>query len=359
MDFQYDLAMDGSEYQFLFRPPHSPSSEISAIGSSFGVIPAQSVSPQPTGPGGGSRHGALSDDWKVANAENLGLSGDMDPYLLQRYKADIAGVFKFKQLAIHAVQETPVPIQFLVSQPSLFSQSREETGHVPASQEELRFELEQIVSIEMGHRLIDLFDRFVAPQYPIFARHDVPNPSLTPPHLLGAIYSIAFPFSMYDDKLCIDLAYDTLPYPALSRLINQGLAGELYSPSLAGVQTLLLLVARPSSNYLISDASYRWTTLGLLVASAVNLGLHLDPSNWNVKPWQVALRRRLSFIIYALDRWLAASLGRPPHIDQANWLVTSVEMTDNLDSGLSADQWVNMLDFSALTSVLTTTLSKL
>ena len=359
MDFLYDPALDGSEYQFMFRTPRSPASNVSHIGRSFDSVPIRTVSPARSQPSWRSRNDVYLNDAEITNSEILGLSGDMDPYLLQRYRTDDAGVFKFKQLAIHSVQDEPIPVQFLVSRPSIFAESREETGQTSSDVSQLKGELEQVVSAEMGRRLIKLYERFIAPQYPIFSTQSSPDPVTSPVHLLAAIYSIAFQFYMHDDKLCIDLAYDSLPYSTLSHLINRAVAVEFHSPSLASVQTLVLVVARSSSNHLISDASYRWAMLGLAVALAMNLGLHLDPSSWTIEPWQAAQRRRISSSIYALDRWLAASLGRPPHIDDANWLVTSVHATDYLDSGLTSEQWAQALEFSALTTTLSRTLSEL
>lgn len=359
MDFLYDPAMDGSEYQFMFRTPRSPASNMSHAGHSLKSAPIRTASPARSQPSWRSTNDVYLDDAETTNSEILGLSGDMDPYLLQRYQTDEAGVFKFKQLAIHSVQDTPIPLQFLVSRPSIFAQSRQETGHVSADQAQLRFDLEQIVSVEMGSRLIKLYEKFIAPQYPIFSTQAPPDAALSPVHLLAAIYSIAFPFYIHDDRLCIDLAYDSLPHSALGLLINRALAQELHSPSLAGVQALILVVARPSSNHLISDASYRWAMLGLTVASAMNVGIHLDPSSWKIAPWQAAQRRRVSASIYTLDRWLAASLGRPPHIDEANWMVTSACSADYLDSGLTTNQSMQALDFSALTRTLSKTLSQL
>ncbi|KAK7419786.1 hypothetical protein QQX98_003158 [Neonectria punicea] len=352
MQFLDNLDMDGSEYRFMFRSPASnpsPTADVSAT--------SQSQSPSTSHPTDSSD--ILLDGTGGLNPETLGLTGHMDPYLLQSYQFDHAGTFKFKQLAIQSVQQDPVPVQFLVSQPSLFAKSREEAGHDVVPESEFRSRLEKEVSEPMGKRLITLYQRFIAPQYPIFSTQLPPDPASTPSHLLAAIYSISFPFAIYDDKLCIDLAYDSPPYASLSRIINAALAAELHSPSIALVQTLLLVVARPSSNPLVSDASCRWSMLGLLVAAAVNIGLHLDPLAWKISSSQICQRRRLSFAVYATDKWLAASLGRPPHINNENWLVTSLRPSDVHDSELSDEQWTEMLDMSSLTDVLASTLSGL
>ncbi|KAF5679599.1 transcriptional activator of allantoin GABA catabolic [Fusarium heterosporum] len=298
------------------------------------------------------------DGHENLNPETLGLSGDMDPYLLQRYQADDHGTFKFKQLAIRSVNNDP-PVQFLISQQSLFAQSRREAGHPSISKSELRKDLEKVVPQSMGNRLIHLYMRFVAPHYPIFSSDLPPDPTSSEPGLLAAIYSISFPFAMYDDKLCIDMAYESPDPKDLADLINTAVSSDLHSPTLATVQTLFLVAVRPPPNPLVSDASYRWAVMGMLASTAVNLGLHLNPSLWNIPPAQIYLRRRLSFFIFALDKWLAAALGRAPQINRDNWLVDQLSSQDEHSCGLDAEKWADIINFAALTPCLTSTLSRL
>ncbi|KAF9767629.1 hypothetical protein IL306_015175 [Fusarium sp. DS 682] len=342
MDFLQDLDIDGPEYQFMFQTPdnNAPSTAAESTDGSYSKIYP------------------LLDGHENMHPETLGLSGDMDPYLLQRYRSDEHGTFKFKQLAIRSVNNT-LPVQFLISQPSLFAQSRKEAAHSGVSISAQRAELEKAVSQNMGKRLISLYMRFIALHYPIFPSDSPSNPTTSTPCLLAAIYSISLPFAMYDDQLCIDMAYDSPDAEDLAPLINTAIAFDIHSPNITTVQTLFLLIARPSSNPLVSDASYRWTTMGTLVLAAVNIGLHLDPSLWNIPLAQICARRRLSFFIFALDKWLAAALGRPPHINRANWLVDELIAQDERASGLDESQWADIMSFSALTSSLASTLDRL
>ncbi|KAF4339338.1 transcriptional regulatory [Fusarium beomiforme] len=342
MNFLQDLDIDGPEYQFMFQTPDNNPPSTTAE-SSDGL--QSSIYP-------------LLDGHENLHPETLGLSGEMDPYLLQRYQSDEHGTFKFKQLAIRSVSNTQ-PIQFLVSQPSLFAQSRKETGHSGVSISAQRAELEKAVSQDRGKRLISLYMRFIAPHYPIISKESLPDPATSAPCLLAAIYSISLPFAMYDDQLCIDMAYDSPDVQDLAQLINNAIAFDIHSPNIVTVQTLFLLIVRPSLNPLVSDASYRWTTMGTLVSAAVNVGLHLDPSLWNIPLTQSSARRRLSFFIFALDKWLAASLGRPPHINRENWLVDELIAQDESGSGLDASSWEDMMAFSALTTCLASALDRL
>lgn len=355
LQFLQDLDMDGSEYQFMFRTPHSPASNASVLRD-----PARPAIATRTSQGLSTGSSELLLDGQAStNPEVLGMTGDMDPYVLQHYRMDHRGIFKFKQLAIHSVQQQPVPVQFLLSQPSFFARSREQAGHSTPGDAYLRTQLEQLVPPSMGKRLISLYQRFIAPQYPIFSTAAPLDAESSPTHLLAAIYAIAVPLVMYDDQVYIELVYDAFPYPALSQVLNTALAAELHSPNLETVQTALLLVVRPSSDPVVSDASYRWSMMGSLVTAAVNIGLHLDPTSWNLRPSEIALRRRISFVIFSADRWLASSLGRPPLINSDNWLVTSLLSDDKLDCGLSEEDWAQLLRWSSLTGVLDSSLASL
>ncbi|KAF1849643.1 uncharacterized protein K460DRAFT_360504 [Cucurbitaria berberidis CBS 394.84] len=289
----------------------------------------------------------------------LGLSGDMDPYLLQNYRYDLSGTFQFKQLNIHSVSQGSVPTQFLLSQPGLFSLSRQEMGLSQISSEISRGKLELLVSADTGIRLIALFRRFILPQYPIFSDSLFPDPQASPPYLLAAIYLVAQPFARFDDVLSIELAYETLNNQALFRLVDEALQYEAHNPNLSLVQTLLLLVLRPSTNPLVLESSFKWSLHGALVSASQTLGLHYDPSLWNIAQWQIALRRRLSSTIFALDKWLASSLGRPPLITRDSWLVTSLTAADGYASSMSLGLWSEHIYYAKLGPLLGDVLLKL
>jgi hypothetical protein len=170
---------------------------------------------------------------------------------------------------------------------------------------------------------------------------------------------IAQPFAKFDDVLSVELAYERLNSETLFKLIAEALQYEAHNPSLALVQTLLLLVVRPSTNPLILESSLKWSLHGTLVATAHTLGLHHDPTSWAIASWQRALRRRLSFTIFAVDKWLACSLGRPPLITQDDWLVTTPANADSHTSSLSSDVWLAHIHYAALGRLLGDVIMKL
>ncbi|KAF2035688.1 hypothetical protein EK21DRAFT_96347 [Setomelanomma holmii] len=269
------------------------------------------------------------------NPQILGYSSDMDPYLLRTYQYDPSGAFDFKQLSIQSTSQGAIPTQFLLAQPGLFSWPRKEMG-LSASPEASRAQLESVVPMDTGRRLISLYRKFILAQYPIFSESSFLDPQASPPYLLAVIYMIAQPFAKFDDVLSIELAYDTLNSQTLLKIIIEALHYEAHNPSLDIVQMHLLLIVRPSTNPLILESSLKWSLHGTLVSTAQNLGLHHDPTSWAIALWQRALRRRLSCTILMVDKWLACSLGRPPLIRRENWLVENLTTEDGHTSALKS-----------------------
>ncbi|KAJ0328964.1 hypothetical protein COL5a_004759 [Colletotrichum fioriniae] len=193
-DFNFSTTQ--SEFEAMFRSPRAPSTP-STVWMRRAPPPSGSIEEVESPPG--------------ANPQLLGLSGDMDPLLLRHYRFDDRGMFGFKELAIHSVQDQPVPCQFLVSQQSIFSRRRQEAGFDQSQENLNRQELENIIPLRVGERLIKLFWDFIQPQWPILSTSQPAEPSLSPPYLLAAIYSITLPFALHDDKLSVDVAYDNPP----------------------------------------------------------------------------------------------------------------------------------------------------
>ncbi|KAF5484434.1 Cytochrome P450 monooxygenase cypX [Colletotrichum siamense] len=342
--FNFDTTQ--SEFEAMFRSPRPPDSPaVSALETESLNMSMASV-PNTGYPAG-------------ANPQFMGLSSDMDPLLVRHYRFNDMGMYGFKELAIHSVQESPIPCQFLISQQSLFSRRREEAGLSKGQEDSLREELHKVMPLDVGRRLVRLFYQFIYPKWPIFSASHPLDPESEPLCLVAATYAISLPFAVHDDKLSVDVAYDRPPYAELSQIIEKSLAYEMHSPTLAIVQALLLLVLRPSSDPMVADAASRWDLLGRLASCATTLGLHLDPSRWSMASWQISHRRRLSFIVYATDKWLACSLGRPPMIHEDDWLVTTLGYDDFSDSSLDAPAQNHLMNFSAITRTLALTLSKL
>lgn len=281
-----------------------------------------------------------------------GFTGDLEPYLSQRYQFDSQNKCRIQKIT-HLNLSTRFDVaQFILTESSLYAECRQEAGHMQIPIQSQREELEALISADVGRRLIELYRCFITPQYPIFSASSPLDPILSPPHLLAAVYAIVQPFVRYDEYLAIEFVYQVPPYTELSQLAYRGLQPQLHSPSLSTVQTLLLLLVRPSTNTTVSESPMKWTLLCTLVAAAHALGLHYDPKCWSIPSWQIAQRRRISFLIYATDKWLACSLGRPPLLNHDNWLVTSLAPDDELQAEIAPSPWSCLLTYSELCRII-------
>ncbi|PLB52165.1 hypothetical protein P170DRAFT_350479 [Aspergillus steynii IBT 23096] len=266
----------------------------------------------------------LDSNLSVAS-QLCGLTGDMDPYLLRHYQFDEKSEFAFSKLTVRAVQDTGVPVQFLLSKPNPSIDSRDQVlshiqdGQLPA--------LSQIVPAEIGERLIKLFIRFINPQFPILSEENLPNPSNAPCNLLAAIYSITQPFTAFDDYLCIELVYSPPSPEVLFKIAWNALNNALSEPTISSLQAALILLLQPPENPLVLDSAGKWALLGMTVSMAQTLGLHLDPCHWNIPTEEVRTRQRLSWITYTVDKWLASSFGRPSHISKNDWMIIELPST--------------------------------
>ena len=85
----------------------------------------------------------------------------------------------------------------------------------------------------------------------------------------------------------------------------------LYQEIWKTVQALLLM-----GHYLQStmELNQCWSVVGLAARIALGVGLHLDPTDWDMDPIEKELRSRTWYGCLSIDRVLALKYGRPPAI---------------------------------------------
>lgn len=174
--------------------------------------------------------------------------------------------------------------------------------------------------------------------------------------MLAAIYSITQPFTLFDDYLSIELAYSPPSPHALTNLAWRSLNDEISEPTIFSVQTALILLLQPSKNPLLLESPLKWSLLGLTVSMAQTLGLYLDPSAWNLPAEEIETRRRLSWLVWAVDKWFAFSLGRPSHISRNDWLITDLNPSNDATDHSNEPYTTH---FARLTNILDTILTEL
>lgn len=200
------------------------------------------------------------------------------------------------------------------------------------------------------------FFRFINPQFPVLSETNKPNPQTSPTHLLAAIYSITQPFTLFDDYLSIELAYSPPSPQTLTNIAWRSLNDEISEPTILSVQTALILLLQPSKNPLLLESPLKWSLLGLTVSMAQTLGLYLDPSAWNLPGEEIETRRRLSWLVWAVDKWFAFSLGRPSHISKNDWLVTDLNPSSDVTDPSNESYTTH---FARLTNILDGVLTEL
>ncbi|EEA21784.1 hypothetical protein EYB25_006969 [Talaromyces marneffei] len=305
--------------------------------------------------GTGDGHNSL--DHATLTSQLCGLTGDMDPYVLRHYQFNDKSEFAFSKLAIRRVEEGRVPVQFMLSKPELSADSRSQTDLRNGSHaSETPSRSDEIVPQEVGERLIELFFRFINPQFPVLSETNKPSPQTSPTHLLAAIYSITQPFTLFDDYLSIELAYSPPSPQTLTNIAWRSLNDEISEPTIRSVQTSLILLLQPCKNPLLLESPLKWSLLGLTVSMAQTLGLYLDPTAWNLPAEEIETRKRLSWLVWSVDKWLAFSLGRPNHISRNDWLITDLNPSNDATDHSNESYATH---FAKLTNILDTVLTEL
>ncbi|KAJ5089635.1 hypothetical protein N7532_008319 [Penicillium argentinense] len=266
------------------------------------------------------------DQLKGVSSQVIGASGESDPWLLRHCMFDDHGFLLFHQVHFRNAGGVPldekIPVHFLVTTDELYDRAKEETRFPP--RDKARNELNALVPLESGQRLVSLFIKFAFPNLPIISRSQyglsssktVPEQQVLqniPVHLLAAIYASAQPFAKFDEYLCVMNAYSSPSTDQLWRITFELLFEELHTPHLATLQAGLLYLHKPSEGKesAVADSSFVWSFVGLLVGLATSLGLTLE----------------------CQEKWRSLMMGRPPDIRQDEW-----DMTDLDDDDFRIDQ---------------------
>lgn len=312
------------------------------------------------------------DNQASSNAQIVGIGGEADPYLLSRYRYDRYNEAKFQSIRIRKMNEglidgDIIPAFFTIAHNALASRAQPiEKNEVL---ERYRRELEEMVSDNVGKRLIRLFYKYVQPYFPILTREGrqdrdedgVRDPCSIATCILAAIYGHALPFCAWDEKLCVEV--DTLPSAdALFRIAWTAVQPLLHTPSLAALQTLLLMVQRRPTNKHVSDTPMKAVMMSTAVSIAQALGLNRDPTRWPLPNWEIKVRRRLAWATFVQDKWLALNSGRGSYIQSDEWDVEPLNAEDFADAdregpaeppGFGGQQFIKLCELTLIVDEIT------
>ncbi|KAI8098493.1 fungal-specific transcription factor domain-containing protein, partial [Halteromyces radiatus] len=85
-----------------------------------------------------------------------------------------------------------------------------------------------------------------------------------------------------------------------------------YSPSIAVIQALIIAQNHRAS--LDAKMTGSWLINGAAIRMAQDLGLHRSTETWQITEGEKETRRRVWWAVYIMDKWSAASTGRPQTI---------------------------------------------
>jgi hypothetical protein len=198
--------------------------------------------------------------------------------------------------------------------------------------------------------------KYIYPQFPIIHINSGGDHNLLEPGLRAAIYIISHHFSTFDDSLCIQTVYETLPLTQLRQFVLRYLDNSRHRPTITSLQSGLLLAISPAANMLMPETDERAFLAGTVTAMANALGLQHDPSDWEIPEEEKVLRRRLTTLVRANDTWTAFAAGRPPFIASDNW---SIDILNKLwPDHNGEDPSIIFLQYAQLTEILSCILHK-
>ncbi|KAF2461172.1 fungal-specific transcription factor domain-containing protein [Lineolata rhizophorae] len=184
----------------------------------------------------------------------------------------------------------------------------------------------------LANRLADLFFEHTAPELPVvheptfrrmfslvYERNN--KPSISFQALLNAVFA----FGCDNLDLSLSQIYE------LSQMFHRRATGLIISvcydiATFEVVQAFLLVTLHLNSNM---QFNRMWTNTGLLVRMSQALGLHLDPSHWDISTVEKELRKRIWWSIHALDRFISLKFCRPPALTVEGYPVSKPEIVDD------------------------------
>lgn len=268
------------------------------------------------------------EDGKALTAHSMGLSAEQDTNLLASFRSLIINETNRVDGDIiqvdggNAATGAP-PIHFTILR----------DWFMPYD-DRIKDESSQIIETKVashGPSLVCLYFKHVHPVYCAiskvrFLRAYKKDKLNIPASLRGVIYGLGAGYWKQDPRL------RTIPCPfeqyELFQVAQASLERELEGPDLWKLQACLLMLHEKAAINGTFETPRIWTLSAQAVACAQMIGLHRDPSNWNIDPWEKSLRKKLWWATYVTDIWSSVSHGNPPHIYRASYTTSTLDLDD-------------------------------
>jgi len=268
------------------------------------------------------------EDGQGLTAHSLGLSAEQDTNLLASFRSVIINETNrvagdmIQVYSGNAAAGTP-PLHFSILR-----------DYFMPYDNRIKDESSQTIESKVGAHgphLVRLYFKYVHPVYCAiskvrFLRAYREDKLSIPASLRGVIYGLGAVYWHQDPGL------RTIPRPfeqyELFQSAQASLERELEGPNLWKMQACLLMLHEKAAVNSTFETPRTWTLSAQAVACAQMIGLHRDPSDWNIGPWEKSLRKKLWWATYVTDMWSSVSHGNPPHIYRASYTTSNLDMDD-------------------------------
>lgn len=242
-----------------------------------------SIGPTMTGPSNATR-----GEWI---GQYVGLSGDMDPFVLRHCNFNKSNYYKSDDWAcLRVSSDGAFPSHF-----SLFPEG-DLDAHPPFYPSGSLLD----AAYPLHHDLLSAYFEVIHTSFPLLDpdRFTKGNKIVLP--LLGSMYSLALPF-------CATAR--GLSYTPINSFVFQSLPIESRTARLDTIEAALLFLQRHTQIHRAPTTPGLYAEIGSLVGMCHDAGLNVDPSNFDLSPSDKSRRLRLFWALYICEKWAALGLG--------------------------------------------------
>lgn len=273
--------------------------------------------------------GNTLDGTKGLTAHFLGPSSDQDAHLLSSFRSNILNETRYVDVNIRQVfpEQTTTdlpPVHFNVVH-DLFPERDNRMKEIAS---------EKIEAFVAPHTdvLVRLYFNFIHPAFPVlsknrFLREHCQNRLRIPASLRGLIYGLACPFWDRDKTL---RSFPSLDQGEIFEHAHTALNRELDSPKLSTLQSCLLILHENPPLTGTTESPRNWTLACQATSCAQSLGLHSDPSLWDIPDWEKRLRKKLWWAAFVTDKFASLGYGSPSHIPRESFNTGDLTLEDIL-----------------------------
>ncbi|KAG7775203.1 hypothetical protein KL930_003403 [Ogataea haglerorum] len=285
----------------------------------------------------------------------VGFSGDQDPWLLKNIVQQIPEDNSDTNYALKNSDGGPQAPIFFAVYPTEYLDPRPGYYCVDSVQE---------VAKPLEKSIISTFFSVVNCAYPLVNEckfYEEMNMNTVSATLLATMYVISHPYVEGQEKSIAIEKKAAGDWFKLADFTSKALPLEQGAPTLQTIQSILLKLNQKPLVIRNANSPCHWSQSASLVASSQELGLHLDPLEWDIPLPEKRIRRRLWWAVYVQDKWESFGLSRPSHIQDHDFSVSDISVSDLFENEDEALENINVIGIHIFVAMvrLTKVLSEL